>query len=75
LAVCPAHRPTGAGQTASGQAVGGQTVGGQTVTGIRLGERVRIVLDAARAPSEEDVQAVLAAAGPLLAVLEERKLL
>ncbi|MFI7613175.1 MerR family transcriptional regulator [Nonomuraea terrae] len=59
-ATVPAHRPTGAGQT---------------VTGIRVGERVRIVLDTARAPSEEDVQAVLAAAGPLLAVLEERKLL
>ncbi|WP_223189967.1 MerR family transcriptional regulator [Nonomuraea terrae] len=59
-ATVPAHRPTGAGQT---------------VTGIRLGERVRIVLDTARALSEEDVQAVLAAAGPLLAVLEERKLL
>ncbi|MGN9839557.1 MerR family transcriptional regulator [Nonomuraea sp. H19] len=44
------------------------------VTGIRLGDGVRLVLDAGRTPSAEDVQAVLAAAGPLLAVLEEREL-
>ncbi|WP_226899873.1 helix-turn-helix domain-containing protein [Nonomuraea phyllanthi] len=45
-----------------------------TVTGVRLAGGVRLVLDARRAPSEEDVQAVLAAAAPLLAVLEEREL-
>ncbi|MET8869086.1 MerR family transcriptional regulator [Nonomuraea sp. NPDC004580] len=44
------------------------------VTGVRLGDGVRLVLDGRRALSDEDVQAVLAAAGPLLAVLEERKL-
>ncbi|SDL69202.1 MerR HTH family regulatory protein [Nonomuraea maritima] len=48
---------------------------GEMVTGVRLAERVRIVLDATRLPSEEDVQAVLAAARPLLAVLEERELI
>jgi DNA-binding transcriptional MerR regulator len=45
------------------------------VTGIRLGEGVRLVLDTGRVPSEKDVQAVLAAAEPLLAVLEERELM
>ncbi|MEU8360852.1 helix-turn-helix domain-containing protein [Nonomuraea sp. NPDC048882] len=49
--------------------------GGGVVTGVRLGDGVRLVLDAGRVPSEEDVQAVLAAAGPLLAVLEERELI
>ncbi|MFC7587563.1 hypothetical protein ACFQYP_30665 [Nonomuraea antimicrobica] len=44
------------------------------MSGIRLAGGVRLVLDAGRVPSEEDVQAVLAAAGPLLAVLEEREL-
>ncbi|MGA4989057.1 helix-turn-helix domain-containing protein [Nonomuraea bangladeshensis] len=44
------------------------------VTGISLGGGVRLVWDGGRVPSEEDVQAVLAAAGPLLAVLTERKL-
>ncbi|MFG2072631.1 MerR family transcriptional regulator [Nonomuraea maritima] len=48
---------------------------GEMVTGVRLAERVRIVLDTTRLPSEEDVQAVLAAARPLLAVLEERELI
>ncbi|WP_220448033.1 MerR family transcriptional regulator [Nonomuraea diastatica] len=47
---------------------------GAVVTGVVLGDGVRLVLDAGRAPSDEDVQAVLAAAGPLLAVLEERQL-
>lgn len=49
--------------------------GGAVVVGVRLGDGVRLVLDAGRVPSEEDVQAVLAAAGPLLAVLEERELI
>ncbi|MEU6797831.1 helix-turn-helix domain-containing protein [Nonomuraea wenchangensis] len=44
------------------------------VTGISLGGGVRLVWDGGRVPSQEDVQAVLAAAGPLLAVLTERKL-
>ncbi|MEV5556385.1 helix-turn-helix domain-containing protein [Nonomuraea wenchangensis] len=44
------------------------------VTGISLGGGVRLVWDGGRVPSEEDVQAVLAAAGPLLAVLTEREL-
>jgi hypothetical protein len=48
---------------------------GALVVGVRLGVGVRLVLDVGRTPSEEDVQAVLAAAGPLLAVLEERELL
>ncbi|MGP3930776.1 helix-turn-helix domain-containing protein [Nonomuraea sp. KM88] len=48
---------------------------GALVAGVVLGDGVRLVLDAGRAPSDEDVQAVLAAAGPLLAVLEERQLI
>ncbi|MGW5162002.1 helix-turn-helix domain-containing protein [Nonomuraea wenchangensis] len=44
------------------------------VTGISLGGGVRLVWDGGRVPSQEDVQAVLAAAGPLLAVLTEREL-
>ncbi|MGV9374998.1 helix-turn-helix domain-containing protein [Nonomuraea sp. NPDC003707] len=59
-----AHQPTGLGGP-----------GGAVVVGVRLGDGVRLVLDAGRVPSEEDVQAVLAAAGPLLAVLEERELI
>ncbi|MEV0384455.1 MerR family transcriptional regulator [Nonomuraea sp. NPDC050643] len=56
---------------------GSERVTGATsvVAGVRLGDGVRLVLDAVRVPSEQDVQAVLAAAGPLLAVLEERKLI
>ncbi|MFI6731728.1 MerR family transcriptional regulator [Nonomuraea sp. NPDC050451] len=54
---------------------GPEVRGGAVVVGVRLGGGVRLVLDAGRVPSEEDVQAVLAAAGPLLAVLEERKLI
>ncbi|MEO3871497.1 helix-turn-helix domain-containing protein [Nonomuraea sp. B12E4] len=49
--------------------------GGAVVTGVWLADGVRLVLDAGRMPSAQDVQAVLAAAGPLLAVLEERELI
>jgi DNA-binding transcriptional MerR regulator len=52
--------------------VGGSRAG--VIAGVRLGKGVRLVLDTGRTPSAEDVQAVLAAAGPLLAVLKERKL-
>lgn len=48
---------------------------GALVAGVRLGDGVRLVLDVGRTPSEADVHAVLAAAGPLLAVLEERGLI
>ncbi|MFB4287005.1 helix-turn-helix domain-containing protein [Nonomuraea sp. ATR24] len=41
--------------------------------GVRLGERVTLLVEG-RALSDEDIQAVLAAAEPLLAVLEERNL-
>ncbi|MET7327046.1 MerR family transcriptional regulator [Nonomuraea sp. NPDC005650] len=69
----PGSVPSGA----SGKATGGvpEGRGGAVVVGVRLGGGVRLVLDAGRVPSEEDVQAVLAAAGPLLAVLEERELI
>ncbi|MCK2220734.1 MerR family transcriptional regulator [Actinomadura sp. ATCC 31491] len=60
------HRPPGGDATAA--------PGPDLVTGISLGSGVRIVWDGGRVPSQEDVQAVLAAAGPLLAVLEEREL-
>lgn len=48
---------------------------GAPVRGIRLGGGVTLLLDGAgRTPTKDDVQALLAAAGPLLAVLDERKL-
>ncbi|NUW31359.1 MerR family transcriptional regulator [Nonomuraea sp. SMC257] len=48
---------------------------GGLVRGIRLAPGVTLVLDGSgRTPSTDDVQAVLGAAAPLLAVLEERKL-
>ncbi|MFC5832460.1 helix-turn-helix domain-containing protein [Nonomuraea insulae] len=58
----------------AGESADDVAVRGRAVTGIRLRDGVRIVLDAGRVPSEEDIKAVLAAAGPLLAVLEEREL-
>ncbi|SEG84620.1 MerR HTH family regulatory protein [Nonomuraea solani] len=64
---------------ADGAPAGGSVVGGRVsdvvVAGVRLGGGVRLVWDAGRVPSEEDVQAMLAAAGPLLAVLKERELI
>lgn len=49
--------------------------GGALVCGVRLADGVTLVLDGAgRTPAEDDIQAVLAAAAPLLALLEERKL-
>ncbi|MEU0570765.1 MerR family transcriptional regulator [Nonomuraea sp. NPDC005983] len=49
--------------------------GAGAIWGVRLGDGVRIVVDGAgRSPSDDDVQAVLAAAAPLVAVLVERKL-
>lgn len=48
---------------------------GTPVRGVRLAGGVTLLLDGAgRTPTKDDVQAVLAAAGPLLAVLDERKL-
>ncbi|MEV4070522.1 helix-turn-helix domain-containing protein [Nonomuraea fuscirosea] len=79
-----AERPDAAGVPAREKVAGTPTPakaarregdGRRVVTGVRLGDGVRLVLDAGRVPSEEDVQAVLAAAGPLLAVLEERELI
>jgi DNA-binding transcriptional MerR regulator len=68
---------TGSGGSGSrtGSGESARRAAGQVIAGVRLGDGVRLVLDAGRVPSEEDVQAVLAAAGPLLAVLEERRLL
>ncbi|MFI6786392.1 helix-turn-helix domain-containing protein [Nonomuraea sp. NPDC050383] len=52
-----------------------ETAAGGLVRGIRIAPGVTLVLDGAgRVPSTDDVQAVLGAAAPLLAVLEERKL-
>ncbi|MEV0229058.1 MerR family transcriptional regulator [Nonomuraea sp. NPDC050786] len=68
---------TGQGTTgpwAPGQGAAHEGPAAPVVTGVRLADGVRLVLDAGRVPSEEDVQAVLAAAAPLLAVLEEREL-
>ena len=75
--VSPHSGQAGRGTTASaksGAGHGGVASRASVVSGVRLGDGVRLVLDAGRVPSEEDVQAVLAAAGPLLAVLEEREL-
>ncbi|MCA2226863.1 helix-turn-helix domain-containing protein [Nonomuraea aurantiaca] len=48
---------------------------GALVRGVRLADGVTLVLDGAgRTPAEDDIQAVLTAAAPLLALLEERKL-
>lgn len=48
---------------------------GHTVPAVRIAPGVTLVLDGTgRAPTTDDVQAVLAAAEPLLAVLAERKL-
>ncbi|MGN9780043.1 helix-turn-helix domain-containing protein [Nonomuraea sp. ZG12] len=53
----------------------GEGAAGAPVRGVRLGGGVSLLLDGAgRTLTKDDVQAVLAAAGPLLAVLEERKL-
>ncbi|MGR6921650.1 MerR family transcriptional regulator [[Actinomadura] parvosata] len=68
----PSWEPGARGE--GGERVWGAGVRGVVVTGVRLGDGVRLVLDTGRVPSEEDVQAVLAAARPLLAVLEEREL-
>ncbi|MGP3913606.1 helix-turn-helix domain-containing protein [Nonomuraea sp. 10N515B] len=68
---------TGERADVAGRRTGAEGRGGAgaVVAGVRLGDGVRLVLDGGRALSEEDVQAVLAAAGPLLAVLEERELI
>ncbi|NJP90675.1 MerR family transcriptional regulator [Nonomuraea sp. FMUSA5-5] len=68
----PSREPGARGE--GGERVWGAGVRGVVVTGVRLGDGVRLLLDTGRVPSEEDVQAVLAAARPLLAVLEEREL-
>ncbi|MEU7746850.1 MerR family transcriptional regulator [Nonomuraea sp. NPDC049158] len=48
---------------------------GALVRGVRLADGVTLVLDGAgRTPAEDDIQAVLTAAAPLLALLDERKL-
>ncbi|MEV0168365.1 helix-turn-helix domain-containing protein [Nonomuraea fuscirosea] len=70
-----AERPDAAGTPTPAKAARREGDGRRVITGVRLGDGVRLVLDAGRVPSEEDVQAVLAAAGPLLAVLEERELI
>ncbi|MEV4063084.1 helix-turn-helix domain-containing protein [Nonomuraea dietziae] len=45
------------------------------VHGVRLAQGVTLLIDGSgRPPTEDDLEAVLAAAGPLLAVLEERRL-
>ncbi|MEU8102686.1 helix-turn-helix domain-containing protein [Nonomuraea muscovyensis] len=69
-----------AGETVTageGPAAGGPVAGTPPgpVTGVRIAPGVTLVLDrAGRTPTPDDVHAVLAAAEPLLAVLEERNL-
>ncbi|MEU7854650.1 MerR family transcriptional regulator [Nonomuraea sp. NPDC049141] len=63
--------PSGAGRPARAT-----QPSGALVRGVRLADGVTLVLDGAgRTPAEDDIQAVLAAAAPLLALLEERKLI
>ncbi|MEU8249396.1 helix-turn-helix domain-containing protein [Nonomuraea sp. NPDC048916] len=55
---------------------GTRLTAGGLVRGVRLATGVTLVLDdAGRTPTSDDIKAVLTAAGPLLAALEERKLL
>ncbi|MFI7447050.1 MerR family transcriptional regulator [Nonomuraea sp. NPDC049714] len=65
---------TTTGTTTEGDGAG-EGAAGAPVRGVRLGGGVSLLFDGAgRTLTKDDVQAVLAAAGPLLAVLEERKL-
>ncbi|MEV0592662.1 helix-turn-helix domain-containing protein [Nonomuraea cavernae] len=55
---------------------GARLAAGGLVRGVRLATGVTLVLDGAgRIPTSDDIQAVLTAAGPLLAALDERELL
>ena len=64
----PAPRPAAAPRAAAHHP-------GTPVRGMRLADGVTLVLDGpGRNPSRDDIQAVLTAAAPLLAVLDERKL-
>ena len=69
-------RGTGDAGSAAAQRVpvSGREAGSVVMRGVKLADGVRLVLDEGRALTDEDVHAVLAAAGPLLAVLEEREL-
>jgi hypothetical protein len=70
----PAHAGTDTTDSIAESTVGEER-SGALVSGVRLGAGVMLVLDgASRTPSEEDVRAVRAAAAPLLAALQERKL-
>lgn len=69
----PVRRAPDGSERPAGAAAG--HAGGGPAAGVVLADGVRIVWDGGRPPSEDDVQAVLAAAGPLLAVLVERRLL
>ncbi|WP_336209008.1 helix-turn-helix domain-containing protein [Nonomuraea sp. LPB2021202275-12-8] len=65
-----------AGATGDAGRRGNDDGAGTPVRGVRLGRGVTLLLDGpGRTPAKDDIQAVLAAAGPLLAVLEERKLI
>lgn len=72
----PATRHTGAQEApAETQAARDDTPVASAIVGVRLGVGVTLLLDGvSRTPSEDDIEAVLAAAGPLLTVLEERRL-
>lgn len=64
----------GSGQGDAGSGVAAR-VGAGLLHGVRLAPGVALLVDGAgRTPTEEDIEAVRAAAGPLLAVLEERRL-
>ncbi|MFI6295457.1 MerR family transcriptional regulator [Nonomuraea sp. NPDC050790] len=71
----PADIPATADAPARAKADIPAPVGGGRVSGVRLAPGVALVLDGAgRTPTDDDIEAVLAAAGPLLRVLQERKL-
>ncbi|MEU1720860.1 helix-turn-helix domain-containing protein [Nonomuraea sp. NPDC005692] len=71
----PGRRAPAESERPGGAGAEGERAGGGPVAGVVLADGVRVMWDGGRPPSEDDVQAVLAAAGPLLAVLVERRLL
>lgn len=71
----PPGGPSGIGEGDRPERIPRPNRHGALVRGIRLADGVTLVLDGAgRTPAEDDIQAVLTAAAPLLALLEERKL-
>jgi DNA-binding transcriptional MerR regulator len=78
----PAEEPAEAGRrgqafwaAAPGPAAAAVEPAPRALTGVALAEGVTLLLDAGRAPDEHDLEAVRAAAAPLLRLLRARRLL